>query len=313
MALLGQWPWQRIVPIPPELILLPPSAPFSVYNFACWARQTFVPLSVVCALRPVRPVDIDFREIGARPGQSRPAPRPNAIRRRAIATAERWVRDRQEADGGWGGIQPPWVWSIIMLAALGYGFEDETLRTAVEGWRGFTIDEGDRLRPEACQSPVWDTALAVIALLEAGVSPTHPQLRRAGEWLVGEEVSVRGDWSIRKPDLPPGGWAFEFENDLYPDVDDTAVVALALRGLGLGDEAVDRGHAWTAGMQSRSGGWGAFDVDNEAVWLYKLPFCDFGKVTDEPSADVSAHALEALAPISRYEREVARGLQWLLA
>jgi squalene-hopene/tetraprenyl-beta-curcumene cyclase len=231
----------------------------------------------------------------------------------ALATAERWVRDRQEADGSWGGIQPPWVWSMIMLAALGYGFEDETLSNAVDGWRGFTIDEGDRLRPEACQSPVWDTALAVIALLDAGVSPTHPALLRAGDWLVGEEVTVRGDWAVRKPDLAPGGWAFEFENDLYPDVDDTAVVAVALRGLGVGDAAVDRGLAWTAGMQSRSGGWGAFDVDNEAHWLYKLPFCDFGKVTDEPSADVSAHALEALAPEPRYQHEVERGLEWLLS
>src|SRR3954468_14455990 len=312
LALLGHWPWQWVARMPPEVLLLPPDGPFSVYNFSCWARQTVVPLSVVQALRPVRAAHIDLREIGARPGETKPPPRPGPVRRVAFATAERWVRDRQEADGSWGGIQPPWVWSMIMLAALGYGFEDETLRAAVEGWHGFTIDEGDRLRPEACQSPVWDTALAVIALLEAGVSPTHPQLRRAGEWLVGEEVSVRGDWSIRKPDLPPGGWAFEFDNDLYPDVDDTAVVALALRGLGLGDEAVDRGLAWTAGMQSRSGGWGAFDVDNEAHWLYKLPFCDFGKVTDEPSADVAAHALEALAPEAGFDDEVGRGLDWLL-
>jgi squalene-hopene/tetraprenyl-beta-curcumene cyclase len=313
LALLGHWPWQWVARLPPEVILLPPDGPFSVYTFSCWARQTVVPLSVVQALRPVRRAPIDLREIGARPGQTKAPPRPGPVRRVAFATVERWVRDRQEADGSWGGIQPPWVWSIIMLAALGHGFEDETLRTAVEGWRGFTIDDGDRLRPEACQSPVWDTALAVIALLDAGVPPDHPQLRRAGEWLVGEEVTVRGDWAIRKPDLPPGGWAFEFENDLYPDVDDTAVVALALRGLELGAEAVDRGLAWTAGMQSRSGGWGAFDVDNEAHWLYKLPFCDFGKVTDEPSADVTAHALEALAPERGYAGEVERGLDWLLA
>jgi len=313
LALLGHWPWQWVARVPPEVILLPPDGPFSVYNFSCWARQTVVPLSVVQAIRPVRPAWIELREIGARPGRTKPPPRPGPIRRVALATAERWVRDRQEADGSWGGIQPPWVWSMIMLAALGYGFEDETLSKAVDGWRGFTIDEGDRLRPEACQSPVWDTALAVIALLDAGVSPTHPALLRAGDWLVGEEVTVRGDWAVRKPDLAPGGWAFEFENDLYPDVDDTAVVALALRGLGVGDAAVDRGLAWTAGMQSRSGGWGAFDVDNEAHWLYKLPFCDFGKVTDEPSADVSAHALEALAPEPRYQHEVERGLEWLLS
>jgi squalene-hopene/tetraprenyl-beta-curcumene cyclase len=312
LALLGQWPWQWIPRLPPEVILMPPDGPFSVYDFACWARQTVVPLSVVQALRPVRPAWIELREIGARPGRTKPPVRPSPIRRVAFATAERWVRDRQEADGSWGGIQPPWVWSIVMLAALGHGFEDETLRAAVEGWDGFTIDEGDRLRPEACQSPVWDTALAVIALLDAGTSPRHPALRRAGEWLIGEEVRVRGDWAVRKPDLEPGGWAFEFENDLYPDVDDTAVVALALRRLGLGGEAVDRGLAWTAGMQSRSGGWGAFDVDNEAHWLYKLPFCDFGKVTDEPTADVTAHALEVLAPAGEYEDEVARGLDWLL-
>jgi squalene-hopene/tetraprenyl-beta-curcumene cyclase len=313
LALLGHWPWQWIPRLPPEVILLPPDGPFSVYNFSCWARQTVVPLSIVQALRPVRPAAIDLDEIGARPGQTKPPPRPGPIRRVAFATAERWVRDRQEADGSWGGIQPPWVWSIVMLAALGHGFEDETLRAAVDGWDGFTIDEGDRLRPEACQSPIWDTALAVIALLDAGLPPSHPQLRRAGEWLVEEEVTVKGDWAVRRPELAPGGWAFEFENDLYPDVDDTAVVALALRRLDLGGEAVDRGLAWTAGMQSRSGGWGAFDVDNEALWLYKLPFCDFGKVTDEPSSDVTAHALEALAPEPGYEREVERGLDWLFS
>jgi squalene-hopene/tetraprenyl-beta-curcumene cyclase len=312
LALLGQWPWQRIVPIPPELVLLPPYAPISVYHFSCWARGTFVPLAVTSVLRPVRPTDVDLREIGARPGESRHAPRPSGVRRNAVAVAERWVRARQEADGSWGGIQPPWVWAIIMLASLGHGFEDEALRRAVEGWEGFTIDEGDRLRPEACQSPVWDTALAVLGLRAAGVPADDPRLRAAGEWLLREEVTVKGDWAIQVPELDPGGWAFEFENDVYPDVDDTAVVALALRELGIGDAAVRRGLDWTVGMQSRNGGWGAFDVNNSAMWLYKIPFCDFGKVTDEPSADVTAHALEVLAPENGYEGSVARGLDWLL-
>jgi squalene-hopene/tetraprenyl-beta-curcumene cyclase len=312
LALLGQWPWQRIVPIPPELVLLPPSAPLSVYDFSCWARGTFVPLAVTSALRPVRPADVELREIGARPGESRPGGRPSGRRRQAILVGERWVRQRQEADGSWGGIQPPWVWSILMLAALGHGFEDEALRRAVDGWDGFTVEDGDRLRPEACQSPVWDTALAVIALRAAGVPADHPQLDAAGRWLLREEVKVRGDWAIRLPDLAPGGWAFEFENDVYPDVDDTVVVALALRELGIGDDAVRRGLEWTAGMQSRGGGWGAFDVDNDAMWLYKIPFCDFGKVTDEPTADVTAHALEVLGPQKGYDRAVARGLDWLL-
>jgi squalene-hopene/tetraprenyl-beta-curcumene cyclase len=312
MALLGQWPWQRIVPIPPEMVLLPPSAPFSIYNFACWARQTVVPLSVVWALRPVRLADVDLSEIGARPGRTKRPPRPTSLRRRAIQAAEAWVKDRQEADGSWGGIQPPWVWSIVMLAALGRGFEDETLRRAVEGWGSFMIEDGERLRPEACQSPVWDTGLAVIALRAAGVPPDHPQLQSAGEWLLGEEVTVEGDWTIRRPGLAPGGWAFEFENDLYPDVDDTAVVAIALRELGMGDDAVRRGLDWVAGMQSANGGWGAFDADNSSYWLYKLPFCDFGYVIDPPSEDVSAHALEALAPASGHDDVVSRGLDYLV-
>jgi squalene-hopene/tetraprenyl-beta-curcumene cyclase len=312
MALLGQWPWQRIVPIPPEMVLLPPSAPFSIYNFACWARQTVVPLSVVWALRPVRPADVDLGEIGARPGETKRPPRPSPLRRRAIEAADAWVKERQEADGSWGGIQPPWVWSIVMLAALGRGFEDETLRRAVEGWGSFMVEDGERLRPEACQSPVWDTGLAVIALRAAGLPADHPQLRKAGKWLLGEEVTVKGDWAIRRPELAPGGWAFEFENDLYPDVDDTAVVALALRELGMGEDAVGRGLDWIAGMQSGNGGWGAFDADNSSHWLYKLPFCDFGYVIDPPSEDVSAHALEALAPVAGYEDAVARGLDYLV-
>jgi squalene-hopene/tetraprenyl-beta-curcumene cyclase len=312
LALIGQWPWQRMVPIPPELVLLPPSSPFSIYNFACWARQTFVALAVAQSLRPVRHADIDLSAIGAIPGRTRPARRPNALRRHALRRAEQWIRERQEADGSWGGIQPPWVWGIVALTALGHGFEDDTLRKAVEGWQGFMVEDGDRLRPEACQSPVWDTGLAVLALRACGVPADHPQLAAAGAYLLGQEVTVKGDWAIRTPELAPGGWAFEYENDVYPDTDDAAVISLALRELDLGDKAIIRALDWLVGMQSRGGGWGAFDVDNQAMWLYKIPFCDFGKVTDEPSADVTAHALEILGQ-EDYPEATARGLAWLLA
>jgi squalene-hopene/tetraprenyl-beta-curcumene cyclase len=313
LALIGQWPWRRLAHVPVELILLPANGPLSVYDFACWARQTMVSLSVVEALRPVRPSPIDLSEIGGKKTAPLGVPYLSKRRRRAIAVAERWVRDRQEADGSWGGIQPPWVWSLIMLAALGHGFEDETFARGLAGWQGFMVRDGDRLRPEACQSPIWDTALAVLALRAAGVPADDARLQAAGSWLLGEEVTVRGDWAIRRPNLQPGGWAFEFENDLYPDVDDTAVVALALRELGLGDEAVRRGLDWMVGLQSQSGGWGAFDADNEALWLYKLPICDFGKVTDEPTADVTAHALEALGHEEGYSSSLTAGLEWLLA
>jgi squalene-hopene/tetraprenyl-beta-curcumene cyclase len=313
MALLGQWPWQRMAPIPPELVLVPPGSPFSIYDFSCWARQTFVALSVAQSLRPVRPADVDLTAIGARPGKTRPPGRPNRLRRRAVTVAERWIRERQEADGSWGGIQPPWVWGIIALAALGNGLDDPTLGKAVEGWQGFMVSDGERLRPEACQSPVWDTALAALALRACGVPADHEALRRAGDYLLREEVTVKGDWAIRKPDLAPGGWAFEFENDLYPDVDDTAVVALALQELGRGEDAIARGLDWLVGMQSRDGGWGAFDVDNDTMWLYKIPFCDFGKVTDEPCADVTAHSLETLGTLRSHPDAAERGLDWLLA
>ncbi len=312
LALIGQWPWGRLAHVPVELILLPPDGPLSVYDFACWARQTMVSLSVVEALRPVRPSRIDLSEIGGRKTQGGGV-RLSKRRRYAIGVAERWVRERQEADGSWGGIQPPWVWSLVMLAALGHGFEDDAFARGIAGWERFMVRDGDRLRPEACQSPIWDTALAVLALRAAGVSAQDPRLRAAGDWLLREEVTVRGDWAIRRPDLAPGGWAFEFDNDLYPDIDDTAVVALALRELDLGDAAVRRGLDWMVGMQSASGGWGAFDADNEALWLYQLPICDFGRVTDEPSADVTAHAVEALAHEEGYEGSLARGLDWLLA
>ena len=313
LALIGQWPWRRLAHVPVELILLPAVGPLSVYDFACWARQTMVALSVVEALQPVRLSEIDLTEIGGRKTARVRSPRLWPVRRRAIGVAERWVRERQEADGSWGGIQPPWVWSLVMLAALGHGFEDETFARGLAGWERFMVRDGDRLRPEACQSPIWDTALAVLALRAAGVPADDPRLQAAGEWLLREEVSVRGDWAIRKPDLAPGGWAFEFDNDLYPDVDDTAVVVLALRELGLGDAAVERGLDWMVGMQSKSGGWGAFDVDNEALWLYRLPICDFGKVTDEPTADVTAHALEALGHEDGYDKARSAGLSWLLA
>jgi squalene-hopene/tetraprenyl-beta-curcumene cyclase len=313
LALLGQWPWQRIVPVPPELVLLPPSGPFSIYSFACWARQTFVSLALAQSLRPVRPIDLDLRMLGAIPGRSRPPLRRDPLRRLAQRRAEQWIRARQEADGSWGGIQPPWVWSMIALSALGHDpAHDDTLRRAVDGWQGFMVEDGDRLRPEACQSPVWDTALAVLALRACGVPADHAQLVAAGDYLLRQQVTLRGDWAIRVPDLEAGGWAFEYENDLYPDIDDAAVVALALRELGIGEAAQRRGLDWVLGMQSKSGGWGSFDVDNSAMWLYKVPFCDFGKVTDEPTADVTAHALEVLAP-EGHAPAVERGLKWLLA
>jgi len=171
---------------------------------------------------------------------------------------------------------------------------------ALEGLEGFTIIEDGARRIEACQSPIWDTALAVIALGDSGLSPDHPALVRAASWLVDQEVRAPGDWMERRPDLTPSGWAFEFENDNYPDIDDTAEVILALRKVAHPnparvDEVVARATAWTLGMQCKTGDWAAFDADNTQTLCAEIPFCDFGEVTDPPSADVTAHVLEMLA------------------
>jgi squalene-hopene/tetraprenyl-beta-curcumene cyclase len=180
------------------------------------------------------------------------------------------------------------------------------------------VRDGDRIWLEACQSPVWDTGLALIALSDAGFAPDHPALVRAADWLLGEEVRKRGDWAVRRPQLAPGGWAFEFANDNYPDVDDTAEVVLALRRAAHPDRerlqaASERGIAWVIGMQCLDGGWAAFDADNVSTLPLRLPFCDFGAVTDPPSADVTAHVVEMLAAAGMERSQPARrGIDWLL-
>jgi squalene-hopene/tetraprenyl-beta-curcumene cyclase len=344
LALFGLWSWDRVPALPPEVILLPRWVPLNVYDFACWARQTIVAVSLVKAHRPVRPLPFDLEELDSGGADAR-AERPRALRifdsvarfyerhpigplhRLAVARAERWVVRRQEADGSWGGIQPPWVYSLMALDLQGYALDHPVMRRGLGGIDGFMVEDekdsrgvgapaGRSRRLEACQSPVWDTALSMIALSDAGLAPDHPALLRGARWLLGEEVDVRGDWAVRRPQLPPGGWAFEFENDNYPDVDDTAEVVLALRRVQRDpeiDAAVERARVWLEGMQSADGGWGAFDAENTRALVRELPFLDFGEVIDEPSADVSAHAIEMLAVLGRLDTTVARrGVAWLL-
>jgi squalene-hopene/tetraprenyl-beta-curcumene cyclase len=230
---------------------------------------------------------------------------------------ERWIVERQEADGSWGGIQPPWVYSLIALDLRGYPLDHPVVRKGLQGLEGFTIREDGTRRLEACQSPVWDTALAMIALGDAGLPPGHPALERAADWLLSEEIRARGDWAVRRPALEPGGWAFEFANDWYPDIDDTAEVVLALRRARPSselEEAIGRGARWAEGMESKGGGWGAFDADSTRALVRRLPFCDFGEVIDPPSADVTAHVVEMLAREGRAHSPAARrGIAFLLA
>ncbi|MFF7408350.1 squalene--hopene cyclase [Streptomyces lydicus] len=345
LALFGWWKWEDLPELPPELLYLPKWFPLNIYDFGCWARQTIVPLTIVSAKRPVRPAPFALDELHVDP--SRPAPpRPLApatswdglfqrldkalhlyhkvalrkLRGAAMRAAARWIIERQENDGCWGGIQPPAVYSVIALHLLGYDLDHPVLRTGLASLDRFAVWREDGARMiEACQSPVWDTCLATIALADAGVPADHPQLVKAADWMLAEQIRRPGDWSVQRPQLPSGGWAFEFENDNYPDIDDTAEVVLALRRVQHPEpqrveDAVQRAVRWNFGMQSRNGGWGAFDVDNTSPFPNRLPFCDFGEVIDPPSADVTAHVVEMLADVGRaHDPRTRRGIAWLLA
>ena len=335
LALFGLWPWEELPVLPPELIYLPKWFPLNIYDFGCWARQTVVAITIVSHYRPVRPIDVGIDEL--RSGVARMPERSLSnwagrfslldrvlhryerrplgfLRRAALAKAEGWIVAHQENDGSWGGIQPPWVYSLMALDLRGYHLSHPVVAAGLAGLDAFTIEDERGRRLEACQSPVWDTVLAMIALADAGAKPDDPVLSRAAAWVVGQEVTKRGDWSVRRPNLEPGGWAFEFENDWYPDIDDTAEVILALaRTDRAADPSIDRALAWVLGMQCRDGGWGAFDADNTRTLCREHPFCDFGELIDPPSADVTAHIVEMLAARGHRSDALDRGVAWLLA
>jgi squalene-hopene/tetraprenyl-beta-curcumene cyclase len=340
LACCGLHPWEGLPELPPEMLLIPERAPLGLARFASWARATIVPLTVVLTLRPG--TDAVVLEPGAIPegepgGPRRPAPSgPTASvflgvdrllgayrrlprqpgRARALARAEAWILDHQDVDGAIGGIQPPMAYQCLALHALGHRRGSPALERAWNAFEGYVIEDGERCEVQACLSPVWDTGLAMLAIADLGVPPDDPALRRAARWLLDEEVRVRGDWARMRPRLPAGGWAFEYHNDLYPDVDDTAIVLCALGAARLEgrDDAVLRGLRWMLGMRCRDGGVAAFDAENRSRLVERIPFCDFGAVTDPPSADVTGHVLEACGRwgLSDTHRDVAAMRAWLL-
>lgn len=328
LALFGEFSWLGVPSMPIELMRLPNWAYFNVYEFSSWSRATIIPLSVVMAERPVKklPPHARVQELYVRP------PRPidytftkeNGIltwknifigidhvlkiyekspvrpfKRKATDMAEKWIIEHQEPTGDWGGIQPAMLNAVLALHCLGYSNDHPAVVKGLEALANFCIENDESLVLQSCISPLWDTALALLAMVNCEVPLDHPALVKAAQWIVDREVRKDGDWKIKSPELQLGGWAFEFLNDWYPDVDDSGVVMLAIKDVGVKDRkardaAIRRGINWCLGMQSRNGGWGAFDKDNTKEILNKIPFADLEALIDPPTADLTGRMLELM-------------------
>lgn len=343
MALFGQVPWRGVPVMPVELMHLPLWFPFHISKIAYWSRTVVVPLLILYArrARAANPTGLDIRELfvtppeehrdyninptGSRTGNlfllldrvlriSEPL-FPKKIRETAIAKAEQFFLERLNGEDGLGAIYPAMANSVMAMRVLGYSDDDPAMIIARESIEKLIIDAGDEFYCQPCLSPVWDTGLAAHALLEAG-ERDDPEIRHMLDWLLDRQIlDVRGDWSVRRPDVRPGGWAFQYANDHYPDVDDTAVVALAMHRQGdpKYDEAVDRACEWLVGMQSASGGWGAFEPENEHFYLNSIPFADHGALLDPPTADVTARCVGCLAQVDKlkYATAIRKGIEFL--
>lgn len=328
LALFGQFPWSGIPSMPIELMLLPNWAYFNMYELSSWSRATIIPLSIVMDRKPVRTIPKE-RGIGellaAAAGNAHDCTGKKSniltwkniflgidyllkcyekipfrpFRRKGRSTAEQWILDHQEHTGDWGGIQPAMLNSVLALHCLGYPNDHPVLAKGLAALDAFAIENDECLVLQSCISPVWDTALALKALVDSGIETVHPALTSGADWLLQREIRIRGDWQVKAPELNPGGWAFEFQNDWYPDVDDSAFVMLAIKDIAAGDPsaqraAIERGIAWCIGMQSRNGGWGAFDRDNTKHLLNKIPFADLEALIDPPTADLTGRMLELM-------------------
>lgn len=343
MALFKQVPWRGVPVMPVEVMHLPLWFPFHISKLAYWSRTVLVPLLILFARRAsaVNPTGMDIRELFVTPPEEHKVyninptgsrvgnmflqldkvlqvvePRfPKSLRQKAIDKAEAFFIERLNGEDGLGAIYPAMANSVMAMRVLGYSDDDPSMKIARESIEKLVIDAGDEIYCQPCLSPVWDTGLAAHALLEAG-DRDDPEIERMLDWLMERQIlDVRGDWSVRRPDIRPGGWAFQYANDHYPDVDDTAVVALAMHRQGNPkyNEAIDRACEWLVGMQSASGGWGAFEPENEHHYLNSIPFADHGALLDPPTADVTARCVGCLAQVDKlkYAAEIQKGIDYL--
>ncbi len=329
LACFGQFPWSAVPRVPVEMILLPPWAPLNVSRLASWTRATLVPFSLLMVHPPEQrvPPEADVQDLWLREptpadlsfGRSaslvswrnlflaldrtlavlgRVPWRP--MRRRAVARAIEWVLRHENTSGQWAGIQPAIVHSVLALHAIGFAKDHPAMVRGLQGLDDLLVQRGAGLVAQPCVMPVLDTATAMRALLDSGLPPGHPALARGGDWLAAQQIYRAGDWALRVPGLDPGGWAAQPGNDFYPNVGVSALVLSVLQDLPLavhpaGRHALAHGIAWLLGMQSRDGGWAAFDADNDSRALAAVPFPDLEGVTDPPCADTTGWVLEAAA------------------
>jgi squalene-hopene/tetraprenyl-beta-curcumene cyclase len=327
LALIGAVGWELVPSIPPELMLLPNWFYINIYEFSSWTRGIVVPMMILCALRPgwKLPERARVDELFKDPTRKNAAFDRSKqliswrnfflaldrglklyeklpwkpLRQKALREAKTWMLAHMERTEGLAAIYPAMMNSIFALMAMGHGPEDPLTWREIKEFSRFEIEEGDTIRMQPCVSPIWDTCIAMVALEEAGLPCDHPALVKAAEWTLSKQVLGPGDWQIKNKDAEPGGWAFEFRNDYYPDVDDTAFVLMALQRVKFPDEkrmegAVRRGIQWLLSMQNRDGGWGAFDRDNDRKFLCNVPFADHNAMIDPSTADVTARVLECL-------------------
>lgn len=327
LCIFGQYDWDGAPVVPPELALLPKWFYLNLYEVSSWSRTIIVPLAIISACRPHcrLPVDIDELFVGGRHGNhlrlqwsKRPVSWRNFFlaidralhffedrkilpwRRRALKECEEWMLARFPKTGGLGAIFPPIVNALMAMRALGYPDDHPEVLGQRQEIEAFEIEENDTLRLQPCVSPVWDTALCTMALGAGGLAPDDPALVEAGKWLLERRIREKGDWAVKRPHAPVAAWYFEYANEWYPDIDDTAAVLMALDCARLPNDEEKQaicGQAieWVFAMQGRDGGWASFDVDNDRMIFTQIPFADHNAMLDPSTSDITARVLEMLA------------------
>ncbi len=344
LALFEQVPWRAVPVMPVEIMILPRWFPFHLEKISYWSRTVIVPLLVLQALKPKPILHTHVQELFVTPPEKvknwhpsndrsgwatffrgldkvlRVGERfiPKSTRKRSIDLACAWVTERLNGEDGLGAIYPAMANAVMMYEALGYPKDDPNLTIAKLSIEKLLAEDktDGRFYAQPCVSPVWDTGLACHALLESGEPEAIAKAQRGLEWLKTKQIlDVKGDWVARRPNLRPGGWAFQYENAHYPDLDDTAVVAMALDRSQDPQytHAIERATEWVEGMQSSNGGWAAFEVDNEHYYLNHIPFADHGALLDPPTVDVTARCIGMLAQLGRTKDDpaVARAIDYL--